>query len=101
MLLAGIVENQQLNPEQAYEIPILKKFDLKKRLEPMAVPYHFTTAKKSQELVKFIVEDYLEIKLDEEKANLLKKNLEQYIQRDGSVIFNENPLLYLFEKNKC
>lgn len=98
-VLAGIVENQSINPEQAYEIPILKKFNLKEKIGPISVPYYFTEAKKVQELVKFIVEDYLEIKLDNKKADLLKKNLDRYIKRDGSVIFNENPLFYLFEKN--
>lgn len=97
-IFAGVIEDSPIDPEQAYEIPIMKKFDLIEKVGPIAVPYHFPSVSKAQELLRFILQDYLGIKLDNQKAKLLESNLAKYVQKDDTVIFSERPLFYLFEK---
>lgn len=98
-ILSGIIDDVQLDPKKAYEIPLSKKFKIIKKLGPIAVPYNFISVEKAEELLRFIIEEYLEIKLVDEKLKLLRNNISQYIQKDNKIVFYEKPLYYLFEKN--
>lgn len=95
-ILSGITSNEDFDPKQAYELPLTEKFRLVRKSGPLEIPYVFTSFEKAFELLKFIVEDFLGIELDESMVHLLNKNLCTYMQKDGTVIFCERPLLYLF-----
>jgi len=97
-ILKDIIKIEPINPYKTYEKPIQKKFTLIKKTDPIKIPYIFPNFSKAFELIKFIVNDYLGISLTVKQITILKKNLMEYKQDNGQIIFYEEPLFYLFKK---